>query len=135
MMLFREGFLRQGELLKCVQKYTLGIGNGYILGIFPRRDLKHTILSDIFHVFVQGLCYDDPYRLYDALHTLRHDIDATIVNVLKDKFFAIYFLLSHLHVHQLQPVLVGPQPLTPTRKRKGDDLLGDASSAAKHIRH
>ncbi|GLJ07649.1 hypothetical protein SUGI_0071710 [Cryptomeria japonica] len=38
----QPGFLRQDELLKCVEKYNLVIGNGYILGLIPRWDLKHT---------------------------------------------------------------------------------------------
>ncbi|GLJ49367.1 hypothetical protein SUGI_1044340 [Cryptomeria japonica] len=87
------GFLKQGELFKCVQKYNLGSGNGYILGVFPRWDLKHTKSGEIYDAFILSLRNDNPWQLYSALQTYRHEIGADKVKVLKDIYFAISFLL------------------------------------------
>lgn len=98
----QPGFLKQGEMLKCVQKYNLGEGNGYILGIFPRWDLKHTKSSNIFDAFILALRNDDSWVLYSALQTNCHEMDSVRVRVLKDKYFSISFLLPHLLCHRPQ---------------------------------
>ncbi|GLJ28026.1 hypothetical protein SUGI_0550330 [Cryptomeria japonica] len=65
------GFIKQGELLQCVQNYNLGNDSAFILGIFPRRDLKYSKLGAIFDSFISTLRNDNPWKLYDSLRSCR----------------------------------------------------------------